>query len=194
LNVDFIIGLDTTPPAAATTHLRSFEARIQSSERYYDSASSYLLVEVIPAAELTHHRLKKPGAILLSEEPLFGTESDSEEDLEDYSFEANQKRGNISDPLWDPETFSFSKDVSRRQHKSQAEAKRRAETHIPAPKLRTSNDVYNRLMWDTGAGDPNNFVIGYEDRFAGMKEIALASWKREISDREFVSGCHHCLW
>lgn len=40
-------------------------------------------------------------------------------------------------------------------------------------RLRTSQDVYNRIMWDTGRYDPASFVIGYLDRFDGMMEIAL---------------------
>jgi hypothetical protein len=189
LSVDFIVGVDMTLPSAALTHLQTFANRIQASERYYDSASSYLSVEIISASELARHHLKIPGSILLLDEFVIDAESDSEEDAEDAEDDQPfRKRGNASDPLWDPETFSFSKEVSRRQHKSKTEAKRRAETpHIPAAKLRTSNDVYNRLMWDSGAGDPNNFAIGYEDRFTGIKEIALSSWKRDVSDREFVS-------
>jgi hypothetical protein len=40
-------------------------------------------------------------------------------------------------------------------------------------RLRTSQDVYNRIMWDTARYDPASFVIGYLDRFDGMMEIAL---------------------
>jgi uncharacterized protein (UPF0248 family) len=39
-------------------------------------------------------------------------------------------------------------------------------------RLRTSQEVHNRIMWDD-AYDPSDFVVGYMDRFDGMMEIAL---------------------
>jgi len=32
----------------------------------------------------------------------------------------------------------------------------------------------------------DDFVIGYEDRFLGVKEIELARWKTEQTDDEFI--------
>jgi len=46
--------------------------------------------------------------------------------------------------------------------------------------------VYNRLMWDPQAGNRDDFVIGYEDRFKGIQEIVIADWKREVEDLEFI--------
>jgi uncharacterized protein (UPF0248 family) len=40
-------------------------------------------------------------------------------------------------------------------------------------RLRTSQEVYNRIMWDTTRYDPKSFVIGYLDRFDGMMELPL---------------------
>jgi uncharacterized protein (UPF0248 family) len=50
---------------------------------------------------------------------------------------------------------------------------------------RTSVDVYNRLMWDPSVNSVD-YVIGYEDRFKGVKEIPLSAWKREVEDEAFV--------
>ena len=52
---------------------------------------------------------------------------------------------------------------------------------------RTSLDVYNRLMWDPSISR-GDYVIGYEDRFKGVKEVPLESWKREVEDEAFVSS------
>ena len=52
-------------------------------------------------------------------------------------------------------------------------------------KLRPSHDILNRLFWDSRYC-PDNYVIGYEDRFKGVKEMQLTLWKREFTDEEFI--------
>jgi uncharacterized protein (UPF0248 family) len=52
-------------------------------------------------------------------------------------------------------------------------------------KLRPSHEVYNRLVWDQRYS-PEEYVVGYEDRFKGVREMPLTSWKRELSDEEFI--------
>jgi len=42
-------------------------------------------------------------------------------------------------------------------------------------RLRTSQDVYNRLMWDNKF-DPKLFTIGYMDRFDGMMELPVSDF------------------
>ncbi len=39
-------------------------------------------------------------------------------------------------------------------------------------RLRTSQEIYNRIKWDPSK-DPSDYVMGYLDRFDGMMEIAL---------------------
>lgn len=58
-------------------------------------------------------------------------------------------------------------------------------SEIKGGKLRPSHDIYNRLLWDAGY-NPDEYVVGYEDRFKGVKEMPLTSWKRELSDEEFI--------
>jgi uncharacterized protein (UPF0248 family) len=55
----------------------------------------------------------------------------------------------------------------------------------PGGRLRTSADVYNRLMWDASA-DAADHVVGYVDRFEGIMEMPLLSFKREVEDEAFV--------
>ena len=52
-------------------------------------------------------------------------------------------------------------------------------------KLRPSHEVYNRLLWDQRYS-VEEYLVGYEDRFKGVKEMPLTSWKRELSDEEFI--------
>lgn len=43
----------------------------------------------------------------------------------------------------------------------------------------------NRLIWDT-AFDATDHVLGYEDRFEGRQEVGVKSWKRDLTDEEFI--------
>ncbi|KAL6709443.1 hypothetical protein ACN47E_001378 [Coniothyrium glycines] len=58
-------------------------------------------------------------------------------------------------------------------------------TPLAASKLRPASDVLNRLRWDPTL-DPGEYIIGYEDRFLGAKEISLERWKTEQTDEEFI--------
>ncbi|KAJ3048312.1 hypothetical protein HK102_012725, partial [Quaeritorhiza haematococci] len=40
-------------------------------------------------------------------------------------------------------------------------------------KLRSSQDVFNRILWDPDRFDPADFTVGYEDRFRGILEIGF---------------------
>jgi hypothetical protein len=42
-------------------------------------------------------------------------------------------------------------------------------------------------MWD-GNVSRGDYLIGYEDRFKGIKEMPLSGWKREVEDEAFVSA------
>lgn len=50
-------------------------------------------------------------------------------------------------------------------------------------KLRPVQDVIARIKWDVKF-DKNRYIIGYEDRFAGVMEIDLMNWKTEQTDLE----------
>jgi len=52
-------------------------------------------------------------------------------------------------------------------------------------KLRPSHDVFNRLFWDSEYS-AEDYVVGYEDRFKGIMELPLTSWKKEFTDEEFI--------
>jgi uncharacterized protein (UPF0248 family) len=52
-------------------------------------------------------------------------------------------------------------------------------------KLRTSQDIFNRLFWDP-AYSTENYAIGYEDRFKGIMEISLTSWRKEFTEEDFI--------
>ncbi|KAJ3860677.1 hypothetical protein EV359DRAFT_48679, partial [Lentinula novae-zelandiae] len=66
----------------------------------------------------------------------------------------------------------------------------------PAPtKLRTSADVLNRLLWDPviGKHGGDEYAVGYEDRFLGIKDSMLRDWvKKEVEHEAFASPS--CLY
>jgi uncharacterized protein (UPF0248 family) len=59
-------------------------------------------------------------------------------------------------------------------------------------KLRPIQDVISRLRWDASYSD-DQYVLGYEDRFVGIKEINLSDWKSEQTDLEFIPS-HRIVW
>jgi uncharacterized protein (UPF0248 family) len=59
-------------------------------------------------------------------------------------------------------------------------------------KLRPIQDVISRLRWDSSYSE-DDYVIGYEDRFVGIKEINLTDWKNEQTDLEFIPS-HRIVW
>lgn len=46
-------------------------------------------------------------------------------------------------------------------------------------------DVINRIIWDSNF-DSEDYIIGYEDRFNGCLEASLGSWKKDLTDEEFI--------
>jgi poly(A) polymerase Pap1/uncharacterized protein (UPF0248 family)/2'-5' RNA ligase/endonuclease/exonuclease/phosphatase family metal-dependent hydrolase len=61
-----------------------------------------------------------------------------------------------------------------------------------SPFLRPAQDIIARIRWDPELVAAE-FVIGYEDRFLGVKEIELERWKGEQTDEEFIP-MHRIVW
>lgn len=49
----------------------------------------------------------------------------------------------------------------------------------------TITDIINRITWDS-TFERSDYVIGFVDRFEGQLEVAMDSWKKEITDEEFI--------
>ncbi|ODM16237.1 hypothetical protein SI65_08236 [Aspergillus cristatus] len=52
-------------------------------------------------------------------------------------------------------------------------------------RLRPAADVINRIIWDAKF-DSEDYIIGYEDRFNGRLEASLGTWKKDLTDEEFI--------
>lgn len=64
-------------------------------------------------------------------------------------------------------------------------AKKQPKKPVPGRKLRPALDVINRIKWDPSL-DSGDFLIGYEDRFKGIREMDVGKWKMEQTDLEFI--------
>jgi uncharacterized protein (UPF0248 family) len=58
--------------------------------------------------------------------------------------------------------------------------------------LRPAQDIIARIKWDPQLV-VTDFLIGYEDRFVGVKETDLRKWKSEQTDEEFIP-MHRIVW
>lgn len=45
--------------------------------------------------------------------------------------------------------------------------------------------MINRILWDSSF-DSGNYRIIYEDRFSGRLEVNLDTWKKDLTDEEFI--------
>lgn len=145
--------------------LRQFEDRIRSDEKYYDPKTSWMAATIVRGNEVSGLKLD------LNEWGEVGTlgddsDSDLEEDGDDSEIDEAESAREGALPM-----------LGNRQARS---------TKPPGSgKLRPASDVMNRLRWD-GNMDSSDYLVGYEDRFAGMKEKDLAEWKGEQTDDEFI--------
>jgi uncharacterized protein (UPF0248 family) len=58
--------------------------------------------------------------------------------------------------------------------------------------LRPAQDIISRIKWDPNL-QVSDYLIGYEDRFLGVKEVELGKWKSEQTDEEFIP-MHRIVW
>jgi MJ1316 RNA cyclic group end recognition domain len=174
--------------------LRTFEGELRANSKYYDNIETFTGLSSIKQSQLPFKVIPDPfvwpdNGI----DPPIDEDSDEEENVTpplptDLTSGVQEGEGLPTEEDWSEfQPISASK-------RKKAAAKSKTTPHIPAGKLRTSSDVFNRLMWDPSISK-EEYVIGYEDRFLGIKEGSLASWKREVEDESFVSaeGSTTCL-
>ncbi|KUI55179.1 Nuclear poly(A) polymerase 1 [Cytospora mali] len=153
------------------TTLARFGDQIRGDKNYFDERNSLMTITVAKAAEV------KSFEIDHREWGRYTTGDDESDDDDDEDEEA--------------QASSIYEDY----HAVHTAAKKSKTTNSPrsvvvtkpegAGKFRTAADVLNRLRWDP-ALDSGNYVVGYEDRFAGAMEKGLDIWKSEQTDDEFI--------
>lgn len=148
-----------------TEVLRQFEQRIRSDEKYYDPKTSWMAATIVRGNELGDLEFDLNE---WEEVGDFGdnSDSDSEDDSDGPETEAEDLMGEGG--------------VLTTGEKQVKVTKRPG-----AGKFRPATDVMNRLRWDDNM-DSGDYLVGYEDRFAGIKEKDLREWKSEQTDDEFI--------
>ncbi|KAH6637689.1 hypothetical protein C7974DRAFT_390010 [Boeremia exigua] len=140
--------------------IEGFLTQLRMDEKNYDANSSWIDASIVTQRDLRKLQLDKRdwGVFAMEIEP----DSDEEEELDDVN----------------TDDVELPKQPMRCKPKSSSKP-------VSMMKLRPASDVLNRLRWDPSL-DPTDYIIGYEDRFIGTKEISLEKWKTEQTDEEFI--------
>ncbi|KAJ4165387.1 hypothetical protein LMH87_007021 [Akanthomyces muscarius] len=163
--------------------LRDFETRMRSDARFYDAASCWMAASVVNASDVASAVLD-PGY-------LDGIDA-AFDDFDDEDDSDDEDEEEADDDDFNPDSNDEEPGSSRAAAKSRRATTRPAKLNVPTSskpegmgKFRPAADVLSRLRWDR-ALDAADFIVGFEDRFAGAQEKALALWKSEQTDEEFI--------
>lgn len=153
--------------ATLQTTLEQFADQIRSNDKYFDATSSWVDIAHVKRSELGELKLdhREWGNHVVQDD-----ESETEDEAEG--------------PALDLEAEYETAALSRAKPKK-LPAVQGANKPLAPNKLRPALDILNRLRWDPNL-DSSNYVIGYEDRFLGTREIVLDRWKNEKTDEEFI--------
>jgi uncharacterized protein (UPF0248 family) len=153
-----------------------FTAQIQGEDKYFDPSLAWIDGTHVKQSDLADLTIdtREWGDYVVPEE------EDSDSDAEEEEDE------NIVDPEAEAAMAATSTaGMSQKLKKAAAKASRTSQRPKGAGKLRPATDVLNRLRWDP-SHDAADYLIGYEDRFLGTKEMPLEHWKGEQTDEEFI--------
>lgn len=171
----YLLGLTPRKPASIKTveaFLLSFEDQLRRNEKFYDSTEMFVSVSKVGPSQLPE-RITTP--------PVWPDNGiDPYDDLSD-----EEEVAGSSDDERDTDT-AFASLSSKQLRKARIQHLKSKNTpYISAPKLRTSSDVYHRILWDRKL-NAEDYLIGYEDRFSGLKEMPVTNWKRDVEHEDFV--------
>ncbi|KXJ95823.1 hypothetical protein Micbo1qcDRAFT_157904 [Microdochium bolleyi] len=161
---------------ALRTALGKFETQIRGDERFFDAKSCWMSASVVPRQDLGELRLddREWGEYTIGDD-------DDDDDAEEEDEEDDE------DELEDDEADGQTARSSRKKRGGGGASSSQLLPARPAyeGKFRPSADVISRLRWDPDL-DSSEYVVGYEDRFLGIRERALDAWKSEQTDEEFI--------
>ncbi|KAI0395106.1 DUF455 domain-containing protein [Xylariaceae sp. FL0594] len=185
--------IKTTLLSSLHAALQKFEAQIRGDERYFDPNTSWM------SASLVNNRpsLSDLSSSIRVDDRDWGAytpagDDDGFDDDDDEEEDDEEEEYATEDEILDADEESSSK-KSKPKSKSKSRSRSKTAGTNPPPTgtdkkkapLRSSADVMNRIRWDPSM-DSGDFVVGYEDRFAGVVERALDEWRTESTDEEFV--------
>lgn len=146
--------------------LDRFQNQIRNDEKYFDPGSSWVTVDHVGQSDLGNLR------------------QDTSEWGIDTGKEASDVLSQTDQTISEP-TESTSEVIISPPKIENADNLTFSTRPGKARKLRPASDVLHRLRWDPCI-DSSSYVIGYEDRFLGIRETALDTWKTEQTDEEFI--------
>ncbi|EHY60375.1 hypothetical protein HRR83_000135 [Exophiala dermatitidis] len=87
----------------------------------------------------------------------------------------------------DTESLKRSKELERyrKQPRRSKDGRSVPFCSTPSPKMRSAQDVLDRLHWDPSY-DITKYTIGYLERFSGIMETPADSWISESTDEEWI--------
>lgn len=148
-----------------------FASSVQSNKKYFNLASAWVDVTHVKQDSLGPLKLDDRNWGIFTNQDFNSDDSDSDSDS-DIGF------GNFDDNEAATEADSISSTRKKGTHTSTSKP-------VSTAKLRPASDILNRLRWDPSFHGAE-YIIGYEDRFLGAKEIPLDRWKSEQTDEEFI--------
>jgi len=163
--------------------LQKFEAQIRGDEKYFDSNTSWMSASLVNRSDL--------GPSLRLDDREWGEYTAAGDDGLDDEDEDEEEEESEEELLGSDEADADAHAAEKNsKSKSKSKSKTAAKSNLPTRpsytgKFRSSADVINRIRWDP-AMDSGDYVVGYEDRFLGVMERALDSWKAEQTDEEFI--------
>ncbi|RDA89450.1 hypothetical protein CP532_6216 [Ophiocordyceps camponoti-leonardi (nom. inval.)] len=134
-----------------------FEASIRRNSKYYDANSCWVMASIIDARDLRPVRLRP-------------------------DIQGDGKISNL-----DEETDDDDESITEEKAIENDNTKKPTSTQTPTPiRFRPAPDVLNRLKWDPSLNGADHYLVGYEDRFAGVLEKSLEAWTGELTHDDFI--------
>ena len=147
--------------------VREFEKDVKES-REFESENMWMGIEVVPRKKISDMEL-----VL---------------DERDWGRVEKTKTVAAEPPEAGPAEFNTNSDMAAAESSPPPTRNRRPNSTF----LRPAQDIISRIQWDPTLS-VDDFVIGYEDRFLGVKETELGKWKTEQTDEEFIP-MHRIVW
>lgn len=148
--------------------VNAFAEQIRCDENYYDASSNWVDVELVPPSGVRNLHVDSSalGDAAHNEDEMFDNDDDDEIDLELNENEDEDIRETLNLPI-------------------RARLRTSAQNVSSGTRLRPASDILSRLRWDANI-DIDEYIIGYDDRFLGDKEVPAGQWKAELTDEAFI--------
>lgn len=159
--------------------LQDFEAKMKADESYFDPQTCWLSLTLQRGAEvgaLEADQSRWGGNTPPQDQSEIAFDSDEELSDDEDTSEYDEGAATPATPRSRTGTSATTASVPHRAAKP---------SFAGLGKFRSATDVLNRLRWDA-AMDSSDFVVGYDDRFAGAQEKALDKWKSDFTHEEFI--------